>query len=665
MRPMVEEGRILWQPSEEVRRRANLTRFQEWLAAREGRSLATYDALWTWSVQHLEEFWAAVWAFADLKVQRPYRSILGRRSMPGAEWFPGAELNYAEALFAKARPGEVAILSQSEERPLSAWTWEDLTRRTAAVAHYLRQVGVRPGDRVVAYLPNIPETVVAFLAAASVGAVWSCCSPDFGETSVVDRFGQVAPKVLFACDGYRYGGRAYDRLETVERIRAALPSLERTVLVPYLSEDAVLEGSDAWSEVAEGAHDLVFTPLPADHPLWILYSSGTTGLPKAIVQGHGGILLEHWKAVTFHIDLHPGDRFFWFTTTGWMMWNFLVSGLLAGAAIVLYDGSPAYPDFDVLWALQERAGITYFGTSAAYLTSLMKAGFDVPSRHPLQGLRGIGSTGSPLPADAFAWVYEHLKEDVWLGSTSGGTDVCSIFVGASPLLPVRAGEIQCRCLGAKVAAFDEQGRALVDEVGELVVLEPMPSMPLYFWNDPDGRRYRESYFELYPGVWRHGDWIKVTPAGGVVIYGRSDATINRRGVRIGTSEIYRVVESLPEVADSLVVDLEGLGGASFMPLFVVLRAGTVLDEGLKAKILETIRRELSPRHVPDAVYQVGEIPRTLNGKKLEVPIRRLLLGAPLEQTINMGTVANPRALDAFLRIRDAWPRPDAGGARQS
>src|SRR5215211_7922898 len=525
----MREGQLLWEPSAEAREGARLTDYMRWL----GRGFETYDELWRWSVEDLEGFWGSLWEYFEVKASKAYDRVLESREMPGARWFPGAELSYAEHAFRMARDDQPAILHASELRELSEVSWDELRRQVAGIAAGLRGLGVEPGDRVAAYMPNIPETVAAFLACASVGAIWSSAAPEFGAPTVIDRFEQIEPKVLLTVDGYRYGGKDFDRSDRVRQLEQAIPSLERTVTLPYLGD----EGD--WHEVFSGGGELAFEQTPFDHPLWVLYSSGTTGLPKAIVQGQGGILIEHLKKANLHTDLAPGDRFFWFTTTGWMMWNFLLNGLLAGSTIVLYDGQP---DPEAMWRFAREAGITCFGTSAGFIAASMKAGVEPPE---LPALRSVGSTGAPLPAEGFAWVYEHLKRDLWLFSTSGGTDLCTAFVGACPLLPVYAGELQARSLGAKVEAWDEKGRAVVDEVGELVITEPMPSMPLFFWNDPDGERYRSSYFDMYPGVWRHGDWIRITPRGSAVIYGRSDATLNRHGGRIGTSEIYRVVEALP------------------------------------------------------------------------------------------------------------------------
>ncbi|WP_170086898.1 acetoacetate--CoA ligase [Kyrpidia spormannii] len=649
------EGSLLWEGSEVFKHNTNLYRYMQWLKETRGLTFSSYEELWRWSVSDLDAFWTSIWDFFDIKASKPYTRVLASRSMPGAQWFPGAELNYAEHALRHDSNEQPAILFQSEVRPFESVSWKQLKEHVASVAAALRNMGVQHGDRVVAYLPNMPEAVIAMLASASIGAVWSSCSPDFGSVSVIDRFRQIEPKVLFAIDGYRYSGKAFDRRPAIQELQQALPTLSHTVLVPYLNPESGVEGlanALLWQDILGQSSTLQFEQVPFDHPLWVLYSSGTTGLPKAIVQGHGGILLEHLKSIGLHLNLTPDDRFFWFTTTGWMMWNVVVSGLLAGSTILLYDGSPGYPDLNVLWEFAEKTGMTVFGTSAGYLTSCMKAGIEPGRDYDLSRLVSMGSTGSPLPPEGFEWVYEHVKKDLWLASTSGGTDVCSSFVTGCPILPVYSGEIQCRSLGVKVEAFDPDGRPVIDEVGELVITEPMPSMPLYFWNDPDNARYRDSYFDMYPGVWRHGDWIKITPRGTAIIYGRSDSTINRLGVRMGTSEIYRTVESLPEVMDSLVIDLEGMEGSSFMPLFVVLQEGIELDDGLKKKIRDQIRKNLSPRHVPDEIYQIREVPRTLNGKKLEVPIKKILLGTPVHKAVNLDSTANPDAVNFFVQLAE-------------
>jgi acetoacetyl-CoA synthetase len=650
----------LWEPSAELAERSRLREFMRWLTTERGLELEDYDALWHWSVEDLEGFWSAIWDFFGVQADGGYGRALGDRSMPGAEWFAGASLNYAEHVFVgKDDDAEPAILHASELRELTELNWGELRAAVAAVAGGLRALGVERGDRVVAYLPNVPETIVAFLASASIGAIWSSCSPDFGAASVIDRFAQIEPKVLFAVDGYRYGGKDFDRRETVAELQAAIPSLERTVVLPYLDPEpdlSPLRDATTWAELlasGEGAGP-TFERVPFEHPLWVLYSSGTTGLPKAIVQSQGGILLEHLKKLNLHVDAHPGDRLFWFTTTGWMMWNFLVSGLLTRAAIVLYDGNPGHPDMGALWDLAECAGVTMFGTSASYIATCMKAGVEPAAGRDLGRLKAVGSTGSPLSPESFDWIYEHLGSDTWLFSTSGGTDLCTAFVGGVSLLPVYRGELQGRALGAAVEAWDEDGKPLIDEVGELVVTEPMPSMPVFFWGDDERQsRYRASYFEHFPGVWRHGDWIEITSRGTAVIYGRSDSTINRSGIRMGTSEIYRAVLSLDEIVDALVVDVPRPGTEGWMPLFVVLREGAELDDDLRREIARRVREQCSPRHVPDEIFAIAEVPRTLSGKALEVPVKRILMGTPPEQAASRDSLANPTALDWFTEFATA------------
>jgi acetoacetyl-CoA synthetase len=650
----------LWEPPAELVERSRLREFMGWLQAERGLGFANYDELWQWSVDDLEAFWSAIWDFFGVQAGGDYERALGSREMPGAEWFAGTSLNYAEHVFADKDDADAAILHASELRDLDELTWGELRAQVAATAAGLRALGVERGDRVVAYMPNIPEATVAFLATASIGAVWSSCSPDFGPASVIDRFAQIEPKVLFAVDGYRYGGKDFDRRETLTRLQAEMPSLVRTVVLPYLDPDpdlAPLRDAIRWEELlatGEGS-EVSFERVPFDHPLWVLYSSGTTGLPKAIVQSQGGILLEHLKKLHLHVDAHPGDRLFWFTTTGWMMWNFLVSGLLTRAAIVLYDGNPGHPDMGVLWDLAERAQITMFGTSASYIAACMKAGVEPAAGRNLSHLKAIGSTGSPLSPEGFDWIYEQLGSDTWLFSTSGGTDLCTAFVGGSALLPVYRGELQGRALGAAVEAWDEEGKPVIDAVGELVVSKPMPSMPVYFWGDPDGSRYRESYFEMFPGVWRHGDWIEITSRGTAVIYGRSDSTINRSGIRMGTSEIYRAVLSLDQVVDALVVDVPRPGTEGWMPLFIVLREGTELDDELRKEIARRVRARCSPRHVPDEVFPIDAVPRTLSGKVLEVPVKRILMGTPAAQAASRDSLANPAALDYFTEMAARLP----------
>jgi acetoacetyl-CoA synthetase len=648
----ITEGSLLWEPSAEAVEQANLTHYMAWLRANKGLDFHTYEDLWQWSVTELEPFWGSLWTYFDLVASEPYERVLSTRHMPGARWFVGAELNYAENLFRHKNDERPAILYQSENEPLTAISWQAIYDQTARLAQVLRRLGVQRGDRVVAYLPNIPATIVAFLATASLGAIWSSCSPDFGGRSVLDRFAQIEPKVLIAVDGYNWHGQTFDRRDVVAELQAALPSIEQTILINLVTDGATphLHKTVLWHETLAAADvvPLEFEHVPFDHPLWVLYSSGTTGLPKPIVQGQGGIIMEHLKATILHLDLKPEDRFFWYTSTGWMMWNFLVGGLLAGCTIILYNGSPGYPDMNVLWHLAEDTGMTYFGTSAAFVAACIKAGIRPNQEYDLRRIRGVGSTGSPLSVPGFAWIYDHVNRHLALESLSGGTDLCTAFVGGVRILPIYAGEIQGPSLGAKVQAFNEAGVAVCNEVGELVITEPMPSMPLFFWNDPDNVRYQASYFEMFPGIWRHGDWIKINDRHGCIIYGRSDSTINRQGIRMGTSEIYQTVESLEEVVDSLVIDLEALGRESYMPLFVVLREGTRLDDDLKQKIKQKIRQDISPRHVPNDIFAIAEVPYTLSGKKMEVPIRNILLGQEVEKAANPGAMRNPESMQYFV-----------------
>jgi len=665
--PGRDYGEVLWEPSPEVIKRARITGYRRWLAGRgimpgdgeltggaslAGRAARQYRDLWQWSVDQPAAFWDSLWDYFAVLGERGDGPVLAGGPMPGVSWFPGATLNYARNALRAALtdPARVAVIARGEDGQQVTLTYAGLAAEVARVRAGLVALGVRQGDRVAAFLPNVPAALTGLLATASLGAIWSSCSPDFGPHSVIDRFAQITPKVLLATGRYSYGGKVFDRRPSVEAIAAALPGLAAVVMVDEPDGAVAVPGvTTVPYESLPGTpgESLEYTPVPFGHPLWVLYSSGTTGLPKAIVHSHGGIVLEHLKALCLHQDLGPGDVFCWYTTTGWMMWNYLAGGLLAGATIVSYDGSATHPGTDALWRLAAATGVTYFGTGAPYLMACAKAGLSPGRELDLAALRGIGSTGSPLPPEGFRWVYEQVGTGLQLGSFSGGTDLCTGFVGPSPLLPVRAGIIAGPCLGARVEAYDPGGRPVTGEVGELVITGPMPSMPAGFWNDPGGERYRASYFAAYPGVWRHGDWILMLADGGCVIFGRSDATLNRGGVRMGTSEFYRVVERLPEIADSLVVDTGQLGADGRLILYVVLTPGHELDDGLIARLKAALRAELSPRHVPDEIHQVPGVPRTLSGKKLEVPVRRILLGTPVAEAADPDALANPEVLALF------------------
>jgi len=653
---------VLWQPAPDARSTTRMGAYLDWLAER-GTRLDDYEAAWRWSVTEPDAFWRSIAAFFEV-IPSADGPALADAAMPGARWFPGARLNYAEYLLDRGSGGDadndVVIVARSQTRERTTLTRGQLRDAVARAQAGLRALGIGPGDRVAAYLPNVPEAVVGLLATAGLGAIWTSCAPEFGVRSVVDRLAQVEPRVLLTVDGYRYGSASVDRREELAAIRGALPSLQATVLLPYLDPGQPADGMLPWSELTADAGELTFAPVPFDHPLYILYSSGTTGLPKPIVHGHGGMLLEHLKMLALHHDLGAGDRFFWYTTTGWMMWNYLVSGLGVGAALVLFDGSPAHPDLSALWEMAADEGVTYFGSSAPYLMACRKAGLRPGESADLSLVRGIGSTGAPLTAEGFRYVYEAVNPSAQLQSVSGGTDLCTAFVGGSPLVPVWEGEISCRCLGAAVEAFSPDGRPLVGEQGELVLTRPMPSMPVAFWNDPAGERYRAAYFDTFPSVWRHGDWITITERGSCVISGRSDATLNRGAVRIGTAEFYAVVESIPDVADSVVVHLED---TDELLLFVALRDDLGLDAGLEARIRQELRASLSPRHVPDRILRVPAVPRTLSGKKLEVPVKRILTGTPPDEVASRGSLANPHALDAFAEI--ARERRGGSSARRN
>jgi len=649
----IAEGTLLWEPTEDDFRSANITSYMEWLKSNKGLSFEDYNSLWEWSVLEIEDFWQSIWEYYQIKASKPYSKVLSERKMPGADWFIGSELNYAEHVFRNLSSERPALMFQSEFQPLMEISWNELYQKVSSLAASLRNMGVEKGDRVVSHMPNIPQTIIAFLACASIGAIWSSCSPDFGIRSIIDRFNQIKPKVLFAVDGYKYGGKAFYGREKIADLQKSLSSLEHTILVPYLEPNSGTKSLNAtflWEDLFNESGELKFEQVPFAHPLWVVYSSGTTGLPKALVHCHGGILLEFMKFLKLHVNVKPDDRFFWFSTTGWVMWNLLQGSLLTGATALLYDGNPGFPDLDVLWEFADKTNMTIFGTSAAFITACMNEQLKPGITHNLSRLRAVGSTGSPLPLEGYKWVYEKVKKDILLGSVSGGTDPCTAFLGCCPLLPVRAGELQCRCLGVNAQAFDEEGNSLIEEVGELVKTEPMPSMPLYLWNDPANERYLESYFTMYPGVWRHGDWVNIHTNGSGIILGRSDSTLNRLGVRMGSSEIYAAVEGMNEILDSLVVGLETPGHGYYMPLFVVLKEGLMLDDSLKTKIKQKIRKSLSPRHVPDEIYNILEVPQTLNGKKLEVPVKKILMRIPVEKAVNLDSMHNPETINYFVEL---------------
>jgi acetoacetyl-CoA synthetase len=668
----VRDGDLLWEPGPDDVARANLTAFTDWLGRERGLRFGDYAALWRWSVEDLAGFWQAVWDTFGIMASAPPAAVLGSRAMPGAQWFPGARLNYAQHVLRSERLGGDALLYRSETTQLAGIPWPVFAAQVRTLATRLREMGVQPGDRVVSCLPNIPHAVIAMLATTSIGAVWASCSPDFGWRGVIDRFTQLAPKVLFCVDGYRYGGKEFHRTAEMRQIIDALDSLEQVIYLPYLEPGRAQppsQGALTWAAALDHApvpaEDFQFEQVPFNHPLWILFSSGTTGLPKPIMHGHGGILLEQLKLQSFHMDLRAGERMFFFTTTGWMMWNFLVSSLLLGVCPVLFDGSPAHPQPDVLWQVAQDAGVSFFGASPAYVDLMTRSGIVPAERFDLGRLRAVMLAGSPVSAACGAWFYRNVKSDLWLCTGSGGTDVCTGFVGGVPTLPVYAGEIQARHLGVAAHAFNAQGEQVVGEVGELVITEPMPSMPVGFWADADGSSYRQSYFADFPGIWRQGDFFRVNSRGGCFVLGRSDATLNRHGVRIGTAEIYAVLASLDQIEDALIVNLDLPGGGFFMPLFVTLGDDRVLDDKLRREIGDRLRKEYTPRHVPDRIIQVSEIPATLTGKKMEVPVRRILLGMSQQDAANVNAMANPGSLAEFVRYartqQDYSLSPPQGG----
>ncbi|MCX6181671.1 MAG: acetoacetate--CoA ligase [Bacteroidetes bacterium] len=631
---------MLWQPSKQFTEFSNMFAYAQFLKREKNLQLNDYQDLWQWSVNNIGAFWESIWEYYDVMHDGTYKVSLQKSSeMMDSLWFEGTQLNYAEHIFRNKTSEFPAILFQSETQSATEISWKELEEKVAALANYFKAEGIVKGDRIAAYLPNTPEALIAFLAANALGAVWSSCSPDFGTASVIDRLSQIEPKILIACNSYSYNGKSFPKADTVAELAGHLKSLKKTLVV----------GSAEWLEIMNNkSATLQFTRVDFNHPIWILYSSGTTGKPKAITHSVGGMLIEHLKAMGLHQNCKKGDKFFWYSTTGWMMWNYANAALLHGTTVVIYDGAPAYPSINVLWDLAEKTKITHFGAGASFYISCMKAGLDYSSK--LNHIQSLGSTGSPLPPEAFDWIYKCVKKDLWLISLSGGTDICSGFVGGNPFEPVYAGEIQCRLLGCKVEAYNENGQAVYDELGEMVIEEPMPSMPIYFWNDANNEKYKSSYFEMYPGKWRHGDWIKITARKSVIIFGRSDATLNRGGVRIGTSEVYSAVESVVEVKDSMVICTDEEGGEHYMPLFVVLREGFALDDALKSKIKSELRKQYSPRHVPDEIFQVSEIPYTISGKKMETPVKKILMGTPLEKAVTQDAMKNPESLKFFVEF---------------
>ncbi|CAN5208979.1 acetoacetate--CoA ligase [soil metagenome] len=641
---------VLWTPTREFIENSNLKKYEEWVGQKYGLQFSSYRELWEWSVADVAKFWETLWDYFDVIHHSPYQKVLSSDKMPGARWFEGATLNYSEHIFRNKSEKRPAIEFRSENGIHRSVSWQELEQKTAAVRTFLIREGIREGDRVAAYLPNIPESIIVFLAVNSLGAIWSCCSPDFGVSTVIDRFSQIEPSIFFAASGYHYNGKTHSRSNEIKGITEGIESIKKTVLIPYPdSESNTDENSPyiSWKTILSGDSEaLTFTAVEFNHPIWVLYSSGTTGRPKAITHSHGGVLLEHLKYLHFHNDVKPGENFFWYTTTGWMMWNFLQASMLAGATAVLYDGSAAHPDLHTLWKLAEEIPIHHFGTSAPHLEACMKNDLTPGKQFDLSSLRSIGSTGAPLPPEVFDWVYSSVSDDVWLCSMSGGTDMCTAFVGGCPYEPVRRGLIQQRCLGTDLHAYVEDGNLITGSLGEMVIQKPMPSMPVCFWGDENYQRYKTSYFETFKGMWRHGDWIRLFDDGSLMILGRSDATLNRKGIRMGTAEIYSIVNKIPGVKDSLIVNIGNENGEDFMPLFVMLVKNASLEE-ISGQIRKKLKSEGSPRHLPDEIISVPEIPYTLSGKKMEVPVKKVLMGMDIEKEMNKDAMKNPGAMDFF------------------
>lgn len=647
----------IWSPSKEFIEEANITAFLKWLDDEKSLRFSSYEKLWEWSCDNIEAFWQLIIEYYSIDLKGNYEKILSSHTMPGVKWFEGTVVNYTSQLFKNKTSKYPALISKTEKGDITEYSWDLLYEQVASISKFLKNKGIKKGDRVVGFVPNISETVVAFLACASIGAVWSSCSPDFGADSVIERFKVIKPKLMFAVNGYTYGGKDYDKVKTIETIVDEIPEIETLVLLDAL-ENANQDILQKYNPISFNsaleteAKEIEYEWVDFNDPLWILYSSGTTGRPKAITHSQGGIIIEHIKYLKLHSNIKPGSRFFWFSTTGWMMWNFVMGSLLSGATAILYDGSPAYPDINALWDFAAKTKMETFGTSAAYIGACMKAGISPKREYDLSALKSVGSTGSPLPNAGFKWCYDNIKDDLWLNSVSGGTDICSVFTGGLPTLPVYAGEIQCRSLGAKVESYDENGVAHIEQVGEMVISEPMPSMPIFFWGDTNNEKYFDSYFDYYPGKWRHGDWIEITKRGGAIISGRSDSTLNRGGIRIGTAEIYSALSKLPEVKDSLIIGLEREEGKYFMPLFVVLAKDATLDKDLKTKIKKIIRENFSPRHTPDEVYSIAEVPYTLSGKKMETPVKNLFLGKDILKVANRDAMRNPESFDFFIQFKN-------------